>query len=39
MSNDNDDDSEITALAIDSAGFDAMSEPLILTQIINPVMP
>ena len=39
MSNDNNNTSDIASSAIDSAGFDMMSELLISTKIIDPVTP
>ena len=39
MNNNNNNNSDIIASAIDEAGFDVMNEPLIPTQIINPVTP
>ena len=39
MSNNRNNNSDITASAIDSAGFDIMRESLIPTKIINPVTP
>ena len=39
MSMNNNDNSDVIASAIDSAGFDIMNDPWIPTQIVNPVTP
>ena len=39
MSDNNNDDSDAVASAIDTSGFDAMNEPLIPAQVVNTATP